>query len=543
MMSEPLAASESSAASVMPIPWWKRLWVVTLYFAEGFPYSVVRLVSTVFFKDSGASLQAIGLTSLYGLPWTLKFLWSPFVDQFATKRRWLLAAELALAVATAVMALGAATPRALDIVAGLFLLTALLSATHDIAIDGFYLEALDRKEQARFVGFQAMSYRLAMVAGGGGIVTLSGYTNWTTAFGVAAVVLLLLWLIHSRCLPRAEQPRRSMAELGLLVHRAAVQRTVAGVLLAILAVLGMGRLGWLDAPAAGFQAVLDRLGSAGLVSLVLLLTMLGLALNLKRFKRRLYASDSFYALAFVDYLDQPKVGLILTAIVLWRAGESFLLNMAYPFLSDAGVTRAQYGLIYGTFGIVASIIGGLLAGGLIARFGLRRMIWPCALSQNLLNLLYMFMAWHYVPQCTNRWQLSLALASDLYQAPFVWARQLTAMALSPAVWFPDLNLVAALIILEAFGAGMGTAAFMVFIMRTCKPSYKAAHMAIATSIMTVGATSAGIFSGILAGWLGYPIFFGFTFLATVPSMGLLLFLPYLDGSSAADLAGKRPEKR
>ena len=171
------------------------------------------------------------------------------------------------------------------------------------------------------------------------------------------------------------------------------------------------------------------------------------------------------------------------------------------------------------------------------------MIWPCALSQNLLNLLYMFLAWHYVPQCTNRWQLSLALASDLYQAPFVWARQLTAMVLSPAVWFPDLNLVAALIILEAFGAGMGTAAFMVFIMRTCKPGYKAAHMAIATSIMTVGATSAGIFSGILAGWLGYPVFFGFTFLATVPSMGLLLFLPYLDGSSAADLAGKRPEKR
>jgi len=517
--------------------------VATLYFAEGFPYSVVRQISTVFFKDSGASLQAIGLTSLYGLPWTLKFLWSPFIDQFATKRRWLLAAELALAVATVIMALGAAAPQALDIVAGLFLLTALLSATHDIAIDGFYLEALDRQEQARFVGFQAMSYRLAMIAGGGGIVTLSGYTNWSTAFGVAAVILFGLWLIHSRCLPRVEQTRRPMAELWRLLRRPAIQRTAAGILLAVLIVAAAGRLGWLDTPAAGFHAAVDTLGSAGLVSAVLLLAMLALAFNLGRIKRRLYASDSFYALAFVDYLDQPKMTIILTAIVLWRAGESFLLNMAYPFLSDAGVTRAQYGLIYGTFGIIASITGGLLAGWLIARFGLRRMIWPCALSQNLLNLLYMFLAWHYVPQCTSRGNLAMEMAANLYQVPFLWAQRLVDMVQTPAAWFPDLNIVAVLIVLEAFGAGMGTAAFMVFIMRTCKPGYKAAHMAIATSIMTVGATSAGIFSGILAGWLGYPAFFGFTFLVTLPSMALLLFLPYLDGSSAADLPGNRPEKR
>lgn len=539
----PASAPPPAGPPTPTIPWWRRFWVATLYFAEGFPYSMVRQISTVFFKDSGASLQAIGLTSLYGLPWTLKFLWSPFVDQFATKRRWLLAAELALSIAMALMALGAATPRALDVVAGLFLLTALLSATHDIAIDGFYLEALNRQEQARFVGFQAMSYRLAMVAGGGGIVTLSGYTNWSTAFGAAAAILVVLWLMHSSCLPRVEKTQRPLAELGRLLRRPVVQRTAAGVLVAGAAVVGAGRLGWLNAPAAAFTTMLDTLGSAGLVSAVLLLAMFGLALNLRRLKRRLYASDSFYALAFVDYLDQPKVGVILAAVVCWRAGESFLLNMAYPFLNDAGVSRAQYGVIYGTFGIVASITGGLLAGWLIARFGLRRMIWPCALSQNLLNLLYMFLAWHYVPLSTRRWSLSLELALNVYQTPFVWAQRAAEMVRTPAAWFPDLNLVGTLIVLEALGAGMGTAAFMVFIMRTCKPSYKAAHMAIATSIMTVGATFAGVFSGILAGWLGYPLFFGFTFLATVPSMVLLFFLPYLDGTSAADLAANRPEKR
>ena len=70
-------------------PWW----IFTTYFAEGFPYSLVRLMSTAYFKDHGASLQAIGLTSLLGIPWTVKFLWAPLVDAFATKRRWLLTVE------------------------------------------------------------------------------------------------------------------------------------------------------------------------------------------------------------------------------------------------------------------------------------------------------------------------------------------------------------------------------------------------------------------------------------------------------------------
>ena len=152
----------------------RRFWVVTSYFAEGFPYSVVRLVSSVFFKDHGASLQAIGLTSLFGLPWNLKFLWGPFVDAFATKRHWLVITELALAAVLLAMALASVTPWALGLVSTLFLVTAFLSATHDTSVDGFYLEALNKTEQARYVGFQAMSYRVAMIAGGGGIVALPG---------------------------------------------------------------------------------------------------------------------------------------------------------------------------------------------------------------------------------------------------------------------------------------------------------------------------------------------------------------------------------
>ncbi len=75
-----------------------HIWCFSTYFAEGFPYSIIRSVSTLFFRDRGVSLEAVGLTTFYGLPWILKFFWGPLVDEFASKRRWLLAMQATLAV-------------------------------------------------------------------------------------------------------------------------------------------------------------------------------------------------------------------------------------------------------------------------------------------------------------------------------------------------------------------------------------------------------------------------------------------------------------
>ncbi len=486
-----------------PLRW--PFWVVTTYFAEGFPYSLVRQIATVFFKDTGASLQAIGLTSLYGLPWTLKFLWGPLVDTYATKRRWLLAAEAVLALLALAMAAVSAQPSALFAASLVFLLMALTSATHDIAVDGYYLEALDRTRQARFVGFQAMSYRLALIAGGGGIVALSGFTSWPAGFATAGGVLALLFLFHTLLLPRLEKPRRPARELVRFLLAPRVAGGAAGVAVVLWAVWRLGTAG----PLAGPLGVLSRLSIPNWIVLGLMIALAAVAVRAPALKRRLYASQSTYALAFVDYLDQPRIGVILAFVALYRTGESFLLNMAYPFLRDIGVSRAAYGLAYGTFGIAASIAGGLVGGALIARWGLKRCIWPFVLSQNVLNLAYMFLALRYRPIFRH-----------------------------PELGHADLRLVTALVVLEAFGAGLGTAAFMVFVMRTTKPSYKAANMAIATGLMSVSATMAGVFSGFLAESLGFAAYFGFTFLATLPSMALIPFLPHLsDPSSPPPSAG------
>jgi len=491
MVADPPTSSDTAAGpGRRRAPWW----AVTTYFAEGFPYALVRLLATPFFRDAGASLQAVGLTSLYGLPWNLKFLWAPAVDTTATKRRWIVTMEAVLAgIALAQAAIaGLADPLGAASVA--FLVMAVAAATHDIAIDGYYLEALDRTEQARWVGFQSMAYRIALIAGGGGLIYVSGRTSWTVAWVVAAGALALLGVVHGLLLPRIETPRRPLRALLAGLARPRFLVPFLGAAGAVLGVRFVLARPW----AEGIRTLLGALTVPQWIVLGLLTVMVGVAVRAPALKRRLYASDSTYALAFVDYLDQPRIGVILAFIALYRTGESFLLNMAYPFLKAIGVTRAQYGIAYGTFGIAAAIAGAMLGGILIARYGLRRCIWPFVAAQNVLNLLYMALALHERPALEG--------------------------AAHPAV---DIRLVTALIAVEAFGAGLGSSAFQVFIMRTTKASYKAAHMAIATALMSVSATLAGVASGFLAAELGFPVYFGLTFLATIPAMVLIPFVPQL----------------
>jgi PAT family beta-lactamase induction signal transducer AmpG len=470
------------------------LWAITTYFAEGFPFGLVRLLSTAFFKDHGASLQAIGLTSLLGLPWTVKFLWAPFVDSFATKRRWLLLAEGALAALTAVLAFSTLWSSPLQVAAVLYLCLAFLSATHDIAIDGFYLEHLDRTEQARWVGFQAMSYRIALIASGGGIAWISGRYSWRAGYLVAAVVLGLLWLLHSFFLPRRETVKRPLSELARWAVR---PRTLFVILAASLAGAGLRAIAKIPSMTE-IVGPLSRISLPNWIVLGLLVVMVATAAKARKLKQRLYASDSPYALAFVDYLAQDRIGVILGFIVTFRIGEALLQNMAYPFLKDIGITLEQYGLAHNTYGLIASIVGGLFGGWAIARWSLKRCIWPFVLSLNSLNLLYMLLAWRYSHILAN-----------------------------PAAGVASFPLVAALLSLESFGAGLGTAAFMVFIMRTTRPEHKAAHMAIATGLMNVAGTLAGVVSGFLAASLGFVWYFGLTFVATFPCMALIPRLPYL----------------
>jgi len=119
--------------SILQVPY---VWAFTTYFAEGFPYTIIRIISSVFFRDMKVNLESIGLTSLFGLPWVLKFLWGPQVDEFATKRRWMLSMQFLLVLMVAAVALFSRLEGGVKIIAIVFFLGSFVAATHDIAIDG-----------------------------------------------------------------------------------------------------------------------------------------------------------------------------------------------------------------------------------------------------------------------------------------------------------------------------------------------------------------------------------------------------------------------
>ena len=468
-----------------------HLWVSTTYFGEGFPYSIVNNLAEILFKELGASLQAIGLTALFHLPWNLKFLWGPFLDHYETKRRWLIGVEVALTAMLLALSFLASGKQLLGVIAASFLMLAVLSATHDIAIDGFYLEGLDSKGQSKFVGYRAMAYKIASLVVCGPLIILIGYVGWTGGLLATAALMLLMTIVHWRILPKVEERRRSWRALLREMLRPGV--LIAGAVLA-LGILLHRTFHVFDPVVRTIRdaikgvPVLASISLPGWIALLLLLALLVVLAFIGPLKRRIQASDSHYAAAFVDFLARPKIGFVLAFVVLFRTGESFLQKMKWPFLRDEmGMSLDAYGFANGTLGVLASFVATFVGGWLISRQGLKRWIWPFVLAQNTLNLLYALLA-------TAGKGVGLAVLTAVITA-------------------------------EHFGAGLGTAVFMVYLMRSCDPAHKAAHMAILTALMSVSFTIAGVASGFLADWLGFSTYFGFTFLAAIPGMALIAFIP------------------
>ncbi len=470
-------------------------WVTTTYFAEGYPYAIVNNLAEVLFKEMGASLQTIGLTSLFHLPWNLKLLWAPFVDQVETKRRWIVSVEVALTLGLVALALGVSSPRMIWATAAVFVAIAVLAATQDIAIDGFYLEALDAQGQSRLVGMRAMAYKVASLVVRGPLVILIGWVGWRMGLAAAAVIMGLLTTVHARLLPNLESRRQPWS---VLLRAALRPRIVTvGAIIALVIVLhrrfGTGSA-WMHRIGDTLRAVpwIGELSASGWIAFGLLAALVaGLVLR-KRIVGRFTRGPGSYSTAFVDFMARPMVGRVLAFVVLFRAGESFLQKMKWPFLRDVlGMSLDQYGFANGTLGVIASFAGTFVGGWLISRHGLARWIWPFAALQNVLNLLYM----------------GLAIAGAQ-----------TVLGIAP---------IAGVIMTEHFGEGLGTAAFMVYLMRSCDPAHKASHMAILTALMSVSFTLAGVASGFLARSMGFTWYFAFTFLASLPGMALIAFLPNL----------------
>ena len=193
----------------------KLCWIAILYFAEGFPFGLVFDAFPVYFRFHHVSLASIGLLSLAGLPWTLKFLWAPAVDLIGSRRSWIVGCQVFLTV-TLLLVLGL-DPSGEGLILWLIMGLAVLSATQDIAIDAYTIELLDESEMGPANGLRVTTYRIALIAAGGLFVALAGWLGWKGAFTVAAGVLAVYALVSTRA--PVKKPRLSPEDGTRLAKR------------------------------------------------------------------------------------------------------------------------------------------------------------------------------------------------------------------------------------------------------------------------------------------------------------------------------------
>ena len=440
-------------------------WVPTLYFFEGIPYFLVNVVSVTMFKRLGmdnASLAA--LTSLLYLPWVIKPLWSPAVDVFKTKRWWILVMQAALVACFA--ALSFSIPRTVGSPVGafipalvLFYTGAMLSSTHDIAADGFYMIALDTHDQSLFVGIRSTFYRISSVFGQGIIVVVAGLLEtrwgnipkaWLVTLLASSSLLAVLAVWHYYNLPSVEKasegeaiPSETRATLGIVRGR-----TVSTA----------------NGGAERSEAVEEGSGSPSAL--------------------RFFGS-------FATFFSKPGIGLALAFMLLFRLPEAFSVKMLTPFMLDPseagglGLSTAQSGLVYGTAGVIALTIGGILGGIFAAKVGLRKALWPMALSLALPCAVYLYMA---AAQPSHLWVVYLCVAFD------------------------------------QFGYGFGFTAYMLYLMHFSDGQYKTSHYAICTAFMALSMMVPGFFAGWLQQSLGYTGFFVLVMVCCLATVAVTAFL-------------------
>jgi len=398
-------------------PW---LWVPSIYMAEGIPYMIVMTVSVVMYKNLGLSNTDIALyTSWLYLPWVIKPLWSPFIDLFRTKRFWIIAMQLAIGGSLACVALTLPANDFVRYSLAMLWIMAFASATHDIAADGFYMLGLDTPQQAAFVGVRTVFYRVATIASKGGLVILAG------------------------TLENYGYPIASAWSITFVV--------IAAVFLALC----LYHLFILPYPQTDRSAPLT--------------------------KGRGVVAEYFRIITL--FFRQKDIIAIICFFLFYRFAEAQLVKMVAPFLLDVrekgglGLTTAEVGWIYGTVGVVALMLGGLLGGYVIYRNGLKFWLWPMVIIMHVPDLIFVYLS-HAQPE--SLWLIGSAVAA------------------------------------EQFGYGFGFTAYTMYMIMVSQGEYKTVFYAIGTGIMALGMMLPAMSSGWIQEHLGYINFYYWILLTTIP---------------------------
>ena len=422
-------------------------WVPTLYFVQGLQFFVVMLIAGLMFKSMGVPNDQIARwTGVLGLAWAIKPLWSPFLELARSKKLIVVAMQFTGAAGLALLALAVQLPAYFAASIAVLFLLAYASATHDIACDGLYMASLDARQQAAYAGWQGAFFNASKFLTLGGLLVLAGHLE-------RGVGVFNAWSII-------------FAALAVLLALLASYNAWA--------LPGTLNIGHADLTAAGVMRTLKEV--------------------------------------LVDFLAKPGIGLAILFIVLFRAAEGQVQTIGPLFMLEAraqgglGLATDQIGVIYGTAGTLAFLVGSILGGYFVSWLGLKRAMFFLILGMAVPNLVFAWLA-HALPT--------------------------------------DLNVIGTAVSIEMFGYGFGFVGMILYIMQAVAPGrYQTAHYALGTGVMQLGFILSKTISGDIQLALGYQHFFLWTIAAGLPVLVLMFFVripgrnPALSPEPALDVPAK-----
>ncbi len=484
---------------------WHRLLVVALLgFASGLPLALTGQAMQAWLSMEGLDIATIGFLSLVGLPYTFKFLWAPLMDRFelpwlGRRRGWLVITQLGLAAALLAMASTSPTG-ATRAFAMLAVLVAFVSASQDVVIDAYRTDLLPAAERGLGSSLNVLGYRLAMIVSGGLALIWTdpqqgGGWSWPEVYRFMAGVMVAAAVVSALLLPRlahAVAPKTA-ARHDLLGFLAVLAAVAAGVLLTDRAITPL------------LRALLP--GAPKWADLLALLAGIGVTLPLAAFAARRARFETLLS-GLANYFAQPGAAAFLAFIVLYKLGDAFAGSLMTPFLlKSMAYAPAEVGVVNKVIGLWLTIGGALVGGALMLQLGLWRSLFLFGLLQMASNLGFWWLA-------VNGKDVLPGLTIPAFDWGFVKLAAATPV---------DGGLLM-VIAFENLSGGMGTAAFVAFLMSLCNQRFTATQFALLSAFASVGRVWVGPLAGVLAESIGWPSFFLVSTAAALPALWMLWWL-------------------
>lgn len=368
------------------------------------------------------------------------------MEMYRTKKFFVVATQLLSGLSLALVAMALPLPDFFPYAVAVMFVLAFSGATHDIALDGVYIHELSKTQQAQYIGWQGAFYNIAKVTAMGGLVYLAGVLE-------QHVGVLYAWM------------------------------TIMAICSALLVLLGLYHMRMLPSGgSATARAAGDLAGTMRETGQV-----------------------------FMQFFRKRHIWIYIAFIVFYRFAEGLVIKIVPLFLKapiaeqGMGLTKSEIGLYYGTFGVVAFIVGSILGGYFISWRGLRRALFPLCCIFNVPFAVYALLA---------------------------WAQPTNALVVCGAIVF------------EYFSYGFGFVGLTLFIMQQVAPGkHQMAHYAFGSALANLGVMLPGLVSGLLSDTVGYRAFFLWALLATLPAFLITWFVPFTypdsrEGEASADTAAE-----